>query len=154
MKKRLLPLLLAILLTAGGCAGVKAPGTIATEEPTEEPAAADSVAAEYTNVTVTVRKNCENQAERAVTDPTEVQAVQDIVFDAMVKSAAWEGVEVSELEECIILSFDWTADSSRQVYYQYDVDGRHVLQMGEAGMYTVMSDDAYQKLLALISLSD
>ncbi|MDD3921114.1 MAG: hypothetical protein PHO41_08105 [Eubacteriales bacterium] len=104
----------------------------------------------YSNVTVTAYEAGEALSVTELSDVSDIQAVQDIVFDYMLKSAAWEGVEVSELEKYVEISFDWTANAVRQVYYQYDMDGTHVLQPAE-GMYTVMSDKAYQTLLGLLS---
>ncbi len=149
LKKWLLALL-ALFLLAAGCAGKAtppAPAASGTADPADEPLA-------YTNVTLTVRKDAETVLERAVESDEELLLVREIVFDSLVKSAAWEGLEVSELEAFILLSFDTGAGSARQSYYQYDSEGRHVLQMGEAGMYTVMSDEAYDKLLLLAGLAD
>ena len=155
MKKRMLFFALALLLAAGCTAKPDAPATVVAD--TSVPAAPEADGGEespvrYTNVTVAVRRGGEPVSERDVTDAAEIAAVEAIVFDALVKSAAWEGVEASELEDCVILSFDWMPDSERQTYYQYRVDGRPVLQMGETGMYTMMGGDAYLQLRRLAGL--
>lgn len=157
MKKLLLILMAAILFAAGCSNRLEAPLTVDAPTPMPnadeaETSADETSPAVYSDITVSVRRNAVNGSERAITGEEETRMVQEIVFDYMVKSAAWEGVEVSELEDCITLSFDWTADTERQSYYQYDSEGRHVLQAGEAGMYTIMSDDAYEKLMQLAGL--
>ena len=159
MKKAFLLLLAALLLTAG-CAGTPAPPLTADAEaslPAEsEPKQDEATAApvSYTDITITVRRDAETVSERAVTDEAEVRLVKDIVFDSLVKSAAWEGIEASELEDCIILSFALTGDAERQSWYQYDTEGKHALQMGEAGRYTIMGGDAFDKLMALAGLAE
>ncbi len=161
---RKLCILIAAVLLAAGCAGpaeapaapdAKTAAPLATEPEMEDVVSEtdETEPVRYDAVMITVRRDAKILSERAVTSEEEIQLAQEIVFDYMLKSAAWEGVETSELENCIILSFDWTADSERQSYCQYDVDGKHVLQAGEAGMYTVMSDSAYEKLLRLAGLS-
>lgn len=155
MKKVIIVMLSVLLLVAGCAAGTDVPLTVDAPDPASEkkPELVDETEpASCSNISIAVRRNAETVSERSVTDEEEVQAVQEIIFDYMVKSAAWEGIEVSELEDCITLSFNWTPDSERQVYYQYDTEGRHVLQAGEAGMYTVMSSEAYNKLLQLAGL--
>lgn len=154
MKKLLLILLAATLFTAGCASRPEAPLTV--DAPASAPDAGDTeIPAGETalsNITISVRRSAETVSERTVTSQEETQMVQDILFEYMVKSAAWEGVEVSELEDCITLSFDWTDSSERQSYYQYESEGRPVLQAGEAGMYTIMSDGAYEKLMQLAGL--
>lgn len=157
MQKRFVFLFLACLLFAG-CAERPSTPAVPAETPVPAQDAAPSGSEEsepgaYRNIVLTLRRDGETLLERPVTDPAEVTAVQEIVFDFLVKSAAWEGVEASELESCIALSFDPPAEGERQVYYQYDTDGKHVLQAGEAGMYSIMSDGAYTKLLRLAGLS-
>ncbi len=151
-------MLVIAILFAVGCAKSEAPST--ADAPAPVPAAAqsgtpadDTGTAAFSNMTISVRRDAETVSERAIVSEEEAKLVQEIVFDYMAKSAAWEGLEVSELEECITLSFDWTADAPRQSYYQYESDGRHVLQAGEAGMYSIMSDAAYEKLMQLAGLS-
>lgn len=157
MKKRILFLLATALLIAGCAKSQDSPVAMEAETPAPEAVgngeSADTAEpAAYSNVIISVRRDAETVSERDILSAEEIQAVQEIVFDYMVKSAAWEGAKASALEACIVLSFDSTGDSERQVFYQYDTEGCHVLQAGENGMYTIMSDGAYEKLLALAGL--
>ena len=159
MKQPIWMILAAALLIVAGCASrPEAPLTVDAPTPAQAEGEKAETADEtepaiYSNITVSVRRNARTVSERAVTSEAETRMVQEIVFDYMVKSAAWEGVEASELEDCIVLSFDWTPDAERQYYYQYEAEGRPVLQAGEAGMYTVMSDGANAQLMRLAGLS-
>ena len=147
------------LLPAVGCgerADTRIPMEAAAPIP-EAAATADSGAAEqaaYSNVTIAVRRDGETASTRDVSSREEIRLVEEIVFDYMVKSAAWEGVEASTLENTIALTMDWTADGRSQTFYQYDMDGKHVLQAGEAGMFSIMSDGAYASLLLLAGLAE
>lgn len=160
MRNLLLAGLLLNALLLGGCArGGDAPVTMDAEpllfvHEDAKNGSETSEPARFSNVVITVRKDAQIVTRRAVTEPEEIEAVQEIVFDHMVKSAAWEGIEADKREDSILLSFDWTADSARQNYYQYDTQGKHVLQAGANGMYTVMSDGAYEKLMRLAGFAD
>lgn len=155
--KRSTACLLLALLCAGCAKGQDVPIAPEQAPPPSPPGAAESAAATdapaaYANITVDVRREGQDAPTRACTNPEDARLVSDIVFDYLVKSAAWEGVEASELENYIRLSFDEAGVSERQCFYQYDVEGRHVLQAGEAGRYCIMGDGAYAKLLLLAGL--
>ncbi len=148
-------ILLVAALAATGCTETTVPPLTAeasTPNPKEDAPPADAATAEpvrYANITIAVRRDAETVSERAVTGEEEMAMAEEIVLDCLVKSAAWEGVEASELEDCIILSFDAAPGEERQFFFQYTVEGRPVLQMGETGRYTIMGDDAYGKLMQL-----
>ncbi len=158
MKKRTIPLFLLGLLLAFGC-GEKTDTLMAVKAATPIPEAAgatDHGAAgpAHANVTIAVRRDSQTVFTRDLSSQEDIRLVEEIVFDYMVKSAAWEGVEASTLENAIALFFDWTEDGERQTFYQYDMDGRHVLQAGEAGMFSIMGDRAYANLLRLAGLAE
>lgn len=100
---------------------------------------------------ITVLENGLPATTRAITDPAELAMVDAISFDYLVKSMAMQSVEVSELESCVRLSFDWEDGTPGETYYAFDADGRHVLQSGETGPYSVMGDDAYNMLMQLLT---
>ncbi len=124
-------------------------------EPKTDDGAIDAAEpARLSDITVSVRKNGETAPPRTWDTEKAAELAAHIVFDHMVRSAAWEGVEASELADCIILSFDSSNEQVRQTYYQYVVGGSPVLQYGERGMYTMMGDTAYANLLYLAGLRD
>lgn len=158
MRIRSIILILSALLFAGcanGADAIVAMDAVAPvfEAAGAEPATDGAAPAVYSNIVVAVRRNGETVSERAVTGEKNAEKAQWIIFDYMVKSAAWEGVETNTLRDCIVLSFDSTEDAKRRCYYQYDAEGNHVLQAGERGMYTVMSGGAYDALLQLAGLA-
>lgn len=165
-------MLCAALLCACGTANTAAPSATAMpavtaetapEEPGDTPAAAQGLSEEakesreedsgepvsITNITLSVKKDGKTVYENKLESAEQNQMVQEIIFDYMIKSAAWEGTDASKLDDCTVLSFDWTSDSARQSFYQYDEDGVHYLQWGEKGSSTIMSPNAYDKLTLL-----
>lgn len=151
-------LLLALFaaLTLSGCAGYgQKPVALdaATSASEAADAADDTEPALYSNVSVAVRRKHMTVSTRDIADEADILIVERIVFDHLVKSAAWEGDPASTLADCVILSFDTTAANERQTYYQFERDGRHVLQFGEKGMYTIMGDEAYFDLMRLAGIS-
>jgi|LSQX01.2.fsa_nt_gb beta-lactamase regulating signal transducer with metallopeptidase domain len=77
---------------------------------------------------------------------------QAIIMDSMVKSAAWEGSDISTLEESYRIRQNFPKVWESHDYYAYRLaDGRSVLQSEELGMYTILSDYLYSQLVALFS---
>lgn len=158
MKKFFAALLALALLMCAGCAKKPEPVVIDADIAAEPDAPASDAAAaepaELTNVTLTVRRGGAPVSERSVTEEDELRLAERIVLEHLVISAAWPGQPASELEDCICLSFSGDGGTARQDYYQYDTDGRHVLQAGETGYYTIMTDDGYAALLRLAGIEE
>ena len=104
---------------------------------------------EYTNAEIKVYENGKVAYTKQLQSADEIAALSAIVLDYMVKSAAWDAVEVSELESYIVLSFDWTAVAERQSYVGFLLNDQPMLQSENYGRYTAMSGEAYDKLTAL-----
>jgi len=83
-----------------------------------------------------------------LTEKAHRQIVQDAVADYTVKSAAWEGVDISTLDVYIHITQIYQ-DGTSSEYYVYDKDGAHCMQDGHTGMYSVISDEVYRPLYEL-----
>lgn len=74
---------------------------------------------------------------------------QAIVMDALVKSAAWPGTDVSSLTEGYLIRCSYPETEERSDFYAYRLsDGTAVLQTGANGMYSILSEDLYVQLEA------
>jgi beta-lactamase regulating signal transducer with metallopeptidase domain len=81
-------------------------------------------------------------------DHIEAALPEQIITDALLKSAAWTGIDITTLDVCYQLqSVD--RDGIITDYYAFLVDGKAVLQAGKNGMYTRITDSLYQKLVLL-----
>lgn len=59
-----------------------------------------------------------------------------IIMDVMVKSAAWEGVDITSLKECYVIRQTFLKTNEVHEYYAYLLeDGSAVLQYGKDGKY-------------------
>ncbi len=135
MRRWILALLAAVLLAAGCAQG-----------------GATQPAAEGPEAMIVLRRNCAAVSERVLDDEDEIETVRQIAAWYAASTETWEGVEVSELEDCIIISFRQNTASEPVCYYQYDVEQGHALQQGEAGRYAVMSDETYALVMRLTGL--
>ncbi|MEG1755198.1 MAG: hypothetical protein RR297_03580, partial [Clostridia bacterium] len=78
-----------------------------------------------------------------------------ILFDAVSKSAAWEGVDVSTLEECYLIRQSFSETGEIHDYYAYRLkeataalpSDTAVLQGGADGRYSVLSAELYTQLV-------
>lgn len=160
MKGILGSMLVLALLALAGCGPRETPGAGDVAPLTEDAAPSNAPVGQeavvepvpFTNVSVTVRRNGQWVSERAVTLEAEIDMAEQLVFSYLARSAAWPGSPASELADWVCLSYDWIPGEARQFYYQYDVDGRHVLQAGEEGMYSILADEEYAMLMELAGL--
>ncbi len=75
------------------------------------------------------------------------QLAQDIIMNALVKSAVWEGVDVATLKECFLIRQTFPEADEVHDYYAYRLsDGTAVLQTGAKGQYSVLSEELYESL--------
>ncbi|MEN1761053.1 M56 family metallopeptidase [Anoxynatronum sibiricum] len=76
------------------------------------------------------------------------QLAQAIFMDFIVKSAAWEGVDVATLGECYLIRQKFSNENESHDFYAYLLeDGTAVLQMGQEGRYSVLSQELYSELV-------
>ncbi len=66
----------------------------------------------------------------------------------MLKSAAWEAVDIRALENCLLLRASH-ADGTVSDYYAFLLDGLAVLQSGPDGRYSRIDDGLYARLVLL-----
>ena len=168
MRQTLLCLMvIALLMTFAACrvteeefcptgAGTAAAGTAAPD--VSEPAAGElsssvpSAQADEASLAeaydIELYHNGENREGYSLMEDPEKRIVETAIFNYMVKSAAWPGVEVETLDLYIHIA-GWDADGGVQEYYVFDRDGAHCMQAGKDGMYSTISDEVYQPLYAL-----
>ncbi|MEG0320997.1 MAG: hypothetical protein RR606_02270, partial [Oscillospiraceae bacterium] len=102
----------------------------------------DTVSTEHTimrhdqNGEVLAEGTAENQA-----------LAQKVVMDGLVKSAAWEGVDVGTLEKYYLIRQSFPETGEVQDYYAYRLaDGTAAIQFGTAGRYSILSDALFEGL--------
>ena len=76
----------------------------------------------------------------------EKQLAQDIIMNALVKSAAWPGVPPQNMPEYFLIRQTFPKSGEMHDYYAYLVDGAAVLQAGENGYYSRIDDTLYSQL--------
>lgn len=84
-------------------------------------------------------------SETHLTDPA---LAIDIIFDSMIKSAVFEGINVYELTQYSRIRQVYPEVGETHDYYAYLLDdGTPVLQSGSQGMYSIMSKEIYLRLV-------
>ncbi|TCL60358.1 uncharacterized protein DUF4825 [Kineothrix alysoides] len=85
--------------------------------------------------------------------PLESSELADtVIMDVMVKSAAWEGIDISTLKECFQIHQTFPEANESHDFYAYLLeDGRAVLQSGKDGWYSILSQELYSELSELWS---
>ena len=113
----------------------------------------DSVGSGTTDETVTavysiakLGKNNEVLTEYA----SDTQPLADaIIMNALLKSAAWEGVDITTLKECYRIRQTFPKTNEVHDYYAYLLeDGRAVLQANRNGRYSILSNELYSQLVS------
>lgn len=106
-------------------------------------AASETVAAEYS--IIKLGKNGEVLSGYVLNN--QQQLAQAILMDVLVKSAAWQGVDINTLEESYLIRQTFPQMQEVHDYYAYRLkDGTAVLQSGTNGWYGVLSSDLYDAL--------
>lgn len=77
-----------------------------------------------------------------------LQLAEDTVMNYMLKSAAWQGVNIKTLQECYLLRATYP-DGTTADHYAYILDGKAVMQRGEEGLYSIINQELYEKLVKL-----
>ncbi len=78
----------------------------------------------------------------------DAKLAEDTVFNYMIKSAAWPGVDINTLSECYLLRTTY-ADDTTTDYYAYLLDGNAVMQMRADGLYSRINDELYERIVKL-----
>ena len=81
----------------------------------------------------------------------DAELAQTIIMDYMLKSAAWPGNDLADLESYYIIRESASGDTGEaHDYYAYLLDGNAVLQLGPNGHYSYLGDGLYQQLTELM----
>ncbi|WP_312047455.1 hypothetical protein [Anaerotignum sp.] len=73
-------------------------------------------------------------------------------MNALVKSEAWEGVDVATLKEYFLIRQTFPETDEVHDYYVYRLpDGTAVLQTGIKGRYSVLSEELYESLVKYVT---
>ena len=81
---------------------------------------------------------------------TNEKLAESIIMDFLMKSAAWQGVDITTLEEYYLIERITSPTEENRVYYAYLLeDGSSVLQGGSDGMYSYLSQKLYDELDAI-----
>ncbi|TEB14112.1 Methicillin resistance mecR1 protein [Pelotomaculum sp. FP] len=97
---------------------------------------------------LTQLKNGKVQSSLSPLSGDKAKLAEDLIFDYMVKSAAWPGVDIKTLNECYLLRATYP-DGTATDYYAYLHDGKSVMQQGTDGYYSRIDDGLYEKLADL-----
>lgn len=143
--------LLAAAVAAGIWLLVRSPvqnaGGQATPAPVSSPA--NEAGNQFTLIALELYQNSECIRSLEISHPNEEQIVTDAILNYMVKSAAWEGVDVEALEDYIRIDVKYAGDEAYTIFYVFDLDGSHCMQPGAAGRYATLNEEAYAPLLEL-----
>lgn len=78
---------------------------------------------------------------------TDEKLAESIMMDVLVKSAAWQGVDIATLEAYYLIEQTSAATDETSAYYAYLLeDGKAVLQGSSNGMYSYLSQELYDAL--------
>lgn len=80
----------------------------------------------------------------------EATLIEELVFDYMVKSAAWPSMDISALEEYYMIRAKYPDSEELSEYYAYILDGRSVMQRG-TGFYSYVSESKYAYLEKILT---
>ncbi len=79
--------------------------------------------------------------------PEGTKLCEDIIADAMVKSAAWPATDVDALGECYLIQQTYSNGKNID-YYAYKLDGLSYLQFGTEGQRSRLNDELYARFKA------
>lgn len=103
---------------------------------------AETVSAQYSSARI--RKDGEIIAYSLMDN----QLAEAIIMDFMAKSAVWEGIDISTLEESYLIRQTFPQTNETHDYYAYLLDdGKAFLQSGVSGVYGSLSHKLYSQLV-------
>jgi hypothetical protein len=100
------------------------------------------------SIKFTLQKIVEGQVEKTVqiADSCSVDIVTKVVMDHMVRSAAWEGIDVRELDEYYVLMDNQFEDGETKENYIYIDQGEIFYQGGLDGMRSNITEESYKSI--------
>ena len=113
---------------------------------TEEDKIASAPTPQDKNLTIALYQDGEYVHSATIDDEEQKQIVTDAIFNYMIKSAAWEAVDIDRQEDRIVIRGAYDTD-----FYVFDLDGQHCMQSGRDGRYAFISDEVYAPLYELIT---
>ncbi len=66
--------------------------------------------------------------------------IDDVIFDYMIKSAAWPGVDIDSLESYILMR------RKGEDYFIFEKDGKTCIQLKKDGYYSILSSELYKAI--------
>ncbi len=81
----------------------------------------------------------------------EAKLVKELIFDYMVKSAAWPGEDMTAVEEYYLIQAAYPNSTEVSELYAYMLDGRSVMQGGKDGFYSIVSGMHYANLEKILT---
>lgn len=98
---------------------------------------------------LTQLKNGKVQATLSPLSGDGARLAEDVIFNYMVKSAAWPtNTDIKALNECYLLRAAYP-DGTTTDYYAYILDGKSVMQYGTDRFYSLIDEGLYKKLVDL-----
>jgi len=100
------------------------------------------------NIKYTLQKVVKGQVEGTVQidDKDSIDIVTEVVMDHMVRSAAWEGIDVRELDEFYILRQTLAEEGETKENYIYMDQGEIFYQAGLDGMRSNIKEESYKSI--------
>jgi hypothetical protein len=100
------------------------------------------------SIKFTLQKIVEGQVEKTVqiADSCSVDIVTKVVMDHMVRSAAWEGIDVRELDEYYVLMDNQFEDGETKENYIYIDQGEIFYQGGLDGRRSNITEESYKSI--------
>ncbi len=81
----------------------------------------------------------------------EVELAEAVILNGLLKSAAWQGQDITQIDECYAIHKVFTDIDMKNSYYAYLIeDDVSVLQNGSNGYYSVLDRKLYDKLTEVI----
>ena len=96
-------------------------------------------------------KNGEILASRSPLTDDEKQLAENVVFNYMIKSAAWDGVDLASLDECYLLQAVYPGETAATDYYAFVLDGYACLQSEKDGRYSRIDDSLFDALAEIMN---
>jgi len=100
------------------------------------------------NIKYTLQKVVKGQVEGTVQidDKDSIDIVTEVVMDHMLRSAAWEGIDVRELDEFYILRQTLAEEGETKENYIYMDQGEIFYQAGLDGMRSNIKEESYKSI--------
>lgn len=74
---------------------------------------------------------------------------EKLIFDSLIKSTIWPGVDIETLDECWLIRRSMTEFDETSDYYAFLLDGKAVMQHGLDGFYSRINDGLYAEFVEM-----